>query len=149
VPKGLERVKHEIELPHARQIGARLASSEQRSNDELARFYLERGQRLFQQENDRDAIVELNHAIYLSPYLPQAHLLLGRVLLRTGRIHEAIDAFKIVLWNGETADAHAALGEAYRQAKDVAAARAEAERALALDPASADARQLLARLEGR
>jgi tetratricopeptide (TPR) repeat protein len=149
VPKGLERVKHEIELPHARQIGARLASSEQRSNDELARFYLERGQRLFEQENDRDAIVELNHAIYLSPYLPQAHLLLGRVLLRTGRIHEAIDAFKIVLWNGETADAHAALGEAYRQAKDVAAARAEADRALALDPASADARQLLARLDGR
>ena len=149
VPKGLERVKHEVELPHARQIGARLASSEQRSNEELARFYLERGRRLFQQENDRDAIVELNHAIYLSPYLPEAHLLLGRVLLRTGRIHEAIDAFKIVLWNGETAEAHAALGEAYRQAKDVAAARAEAERALALDPASADARQLLARLEGR
>ncbi|MCU1383559.1 MAG: putative system TPR-repeat lipoprotein [Acidobacteria bacterium] len=149
VPKGLERIKHEVELPHARQLGARLASSEQRSNDELARFYLERGQRLFQQENDRDAIVELNHAIYLSPYLPEAHLLLGRALLRTGRIHEAIDAFKIVLWNGETAEAHAALGEAYRQAKDIAAARTEAERALALDPASTDAQQLLARLEGR
>lgn len=149
VPKGLERVKHEIELPHARRIGARLATSEQRSAEELARFYLERGQRLSQQENDRDAIVELNHAIYLSPYLPEAHFLLGRSLLRTGRIHEAIDAFKIVIWSAETAEAHAALGEAYRQAKNVAAARAEAERALALDPASADARQLLARLEGR
>ena len=149
VPKGLERVKHEIELPHARQIGARLATSEQRSTDELAHFYLERGRRLFQQENDRDAIVELNHALYLSPYLPDAHLLLGRTMLRTGRVHEAIDAFKIVIWSGETAEAHAALGEAYRQAKEVAAARAEAERALALDPASADAKQLLARLDGR
>ena len=149
VPKGLERVKHDVELPHARQIGARLATSEQRSTEELARFYLERGERLFQQENDRDAMVELNHAIYLSPYLPEAHLLLGRTLLRTGRVPEAIAAFKIVLWSAETAEAHAALGEAYRQAKDVAAARAEAERALALDPASADARQLLARLEGR
>ncbi len=149
VPKGLERVKHEIELPHARRIGARLATSEQRSAEELARFYLERGQRLFQQENDRDAVVELNHAIYLSPYLPEAHFLRGRSLLRTGRIHEAIDAFKIVIWSAETAEAHAALGEAYRQAKNVAAARAEAERALALDPASAGARQLLARLEGR
>ena len=149
VPKGLERVKHEVELPHARQLGARLATNEQRSNDELARFYLERGQRLFQQENDRDAIVELNHAIYLSPYLADAHLLLGRTLLRTGRVHEAVDAFKIVLWSEETAEAHAALGEAYRQAKDAVAARAEAERALALDPASVDARQLLARLDGR
>ena len=149
VPRGLERVKQEIGLPHAGQIGTRLAASEQRSTEELARFYLERGQRLFQQENDRDAIVELNHAIYLSPYLPEAHLLLGRTMLRTGRVHEAIDAFKIVLWSTETAEAHAALGEAYRQAKNVAAARTEADRALALDPASADARQLLARLEGR
>ena len=49
------------------------------SSDELARFYLDRGRRLFQQENDRDAMVELNHAIYLSPYLADAHLLLGRI----------------------------------------------------------------------
>lgn len=149
VPKGLERVKHAVELPHATQIGARLSTSEQRSTEELARFYLERGQRLFQQENDRDAIVELNHAIYLSPYLAPAHVLLGRALLRTGRVHEAIGAFKIALWSEETAEAHAALGEAYRQAKDLAAARAEADRALALDPASVDAKQLLARLDGR
>jgi tetratricopeptide (TPR) repeat protein len=149
VPKSLERVKNEVELPHARQLGARLATSEQRSSEELARFYLERGQRLFQAENDRDAIVELKHAIYLSPYLADAHVLLGRTLLRTGRVHEAIDAFKIVLWSAETAEAHAALGEAYRQANDPAAARVEADRALALDPASVEARQLLARLEGR
>jgi tetratricopeptide (TPR) repeat protein len=149
VPKGLERVKQEVELPHARQIGARLASSEQRSSDELARFYLERAQRLFQQENDHDAIVELNHAIYLSPYFADAHLLLGRSLLRTGRGHEAIDAFKIALWSTETAEAHVALGEAYRQARDTDAARAEAGRALVLDPSSADARELLARIDGR
>ncbi len=149
VPKGLERVKQDVALPHTRQIGAQLATTEQRSNEELARFYLERGQRLFQQENDRDAIVELNHAIYLSPYFADAHLLLGRSRLRTGGVHEAIDAFKIALWSAETAEAHAALGEAYRQAKDPVAARAEAERALALDPASADAKALLARLEGR
>ena len=149
VPKGLERVKQEVELPHARQMGTRLTTSEQRSTDELARFYLERGQRLFQEENDRDAMVELNHAIYLSPYLADAHLLLGRSLLRTGRVHEAIDAFKIALWSTETAEAHVALGEAYRQAKDVDAARAEAERALALDPESNEAKQLLARIDGR
>ena len=94
-------------------------------------------------------MVELNHALYLSPYLADAHFLLGRIHLRNGRVHDAIDAFKIVLWSAETADAHAALGEAYRQARDPAAARAEAERALAMDPSSADAKALLAHLDGR
>jgi tetratricopeptide (TPR) repeat protein len=149
VPKGLERVKNGVELPHARRIENQLATAGQRDQAELATFYLDRARRLFQQENDRDAVVELNHALYLSPYLADAQLLLGRIHLRNGRVHDAIAAFKIVLWSGETADAHAALGEAYRQAKDPDAARAEAERALALDPASADAKQLLARLDGR
>jgi len=58
-------------------------------------------------------------------------------------VREAIDALKISLWSAETADAHVVLAEAYLQAKNPAAARTEAERALALDPASADARRLL------
>jgi len=41
------------------------------------------------------------------------------------------------------------LGEAYRQAKDAAAARAEAQQALALDPNLAEAKQLLERLDRR
>lgn len=149
VPKGLERVKNQVELPQAGRIVTRLTTSEQKEQAELATFYLDRGRRLFQQENDRDAVVELNHALYLSPYLADAHLLLGRIHLRNGRTHEAIDAFKIVIWSAETAEAHVALGEAYRQAKELDAARAEAERALVLDPASAEAKQLLTRLQAR
>ncbi|HEY6210641.1 MAG TPA: tetratricopeptide repeat protein, partial [Vicinamibacterales bacterium] len=149
VPRGLERIKQDIELPHGRRIETRLTADEQRNQQELATFYLNNGRRLFQQENDRQAVDELNRALYLSPYLAEAHLLLGRIYLRNGRVHDAIDAFKISLWSEETAPAHAALGEAYRQNKDVSAARAEAERALALDPDSADARQLLARLDAR
>jgi len=64
-------------------------------------------------------------------------------------IWEAIAAFKIALWSAETAEVHVALGEAYREAKDPDAARAEAQRALALDPASADAKALLKRLDSR
>ena len=101
-----------------RRIVTRLTTTEQKEQAELATFYLDRGRRLFQQENDREAVVELNHALYLSPYLADAHFLLGRIHLRNGRMHDAIDAFKIVLWSAETAEAHAALGEAYRQAKD-------------------------------
>jgi tetratricopeptide (TPR) repeat protein len=145
VPKGLERVKNGVELPHARRLDQALTSNEQRDQQDLARFYLDRGRRLFESENDREALVELNRAIYLSPYEPAAHLLVGRIHLRDGRVHDAIDAFKISLWSHETIDAHLALGEAYLQAKDAAAARAEAERALVLDPSSADAKKLLER----
>jgi tetratricopeptide (TPR) repeat protein len=143
VPKGLERVKNAVELPHARRIESTLSTSERRDQQELTRFYLERGRRLFQKENDREAVAELNHALYLSPYLADAHLLLGRIHLRNGRTREAIDAFKIAVWSAETPEAHAALGEAYLQAKDLPSSRAEAERALALDPASSEAKRLL------
>jgi len=148
VPKGLERLKNDVELPHTR-IGARLATTEQRDQEELATFHLDRGRRLYQEENDRDALAELNRATYLSPYRAAAHLLLGRIYLRNGRLQEAIGALKIALWSAETAEAHAVLGEAYRQAKDAAAARAEAQQALALDPNLAEAKQLLERLDGR
>jgi tetratricopeptide (TPR) repeat protein len=143
VPKGLERVKRDIELPHERRLDQALTSTEQRDQQDLARFYLDRGRRLFDRENDRDALVELNRALFLAPYEPAAHLLVGRIHLRNGRVHEAIDAFKISLWSHETAEAHVALGEAYLQGKDQAAARGEAERALVLDPSSADAKKLI------
>jgi tetratricopeptide (TPR) repeat protein len=149
VPKGLERVKSDVELPHASRIGSLLATSEQRDQRELAQFYLDRGRRLYQQENDRDAIVELNRTLYISPYEADAHLLLGRIHLRNGRTREAVDALKISLWSRDSAPAHVALGEAYLQMKDPTAARAEAERALARDPSSAEAQRLLARIEGR
>ena len=42
-------------------------------------------------------------------------------------------------------EAHVTLGEAYLQIKDAGAARTEAERALVLAPASADAKGLLER----
>jgi tetratricopeptide (TPR) repeat protein len=148
VPKGLERVKSEVELPHAR-LETVLAANGQRDQEQLAKFHFDRGRRLFQLENDREAAVELNRALYLSPYLADVHLLLGRIHLRNGRVTDAIGAFKIAVWSAETAEAHAALGEAYRQARDLVAARAEADRALVLDPASADARQLIAKLDGR
>ena len=142
VPRDLERVKGDLELPHAPN-DATLAGSGQRDQRELAQFYLDRGRRLFQQERDRDALDELNRALFLSPYQAEAHLLVGRIHLRGGRAHEAIDALKISVWSAETAEAHAVLAQAYLEAKEIAPARAEAERALALDPASTEARRVL------
>jgi len=102
VPKGLERLKHEFALPHA-HLERRLASSEQRTQDDLARVYLDSAKKEYERENDRLAADDLNRALYVSPYLAEAHLLLGRIHLRNGRTPEAVNAFKIALWSAETA----------------------------------------------
>ncbi|MES1254061.1 MAG: tetratricopeptide repeat protein [Acidobacteriota bacterium] len=143
IPKGLERLKTHADLPHARRIETTIASSGQRDQQDLAAFYLDRARRLFQQEHDRDAVAELERALYLSPYLSDAHVLLGRIHLRNGRPRDAIDALKIAVWSRETAEAHILLGTAYKDANEPEAARAEAERALVLEPSSAEAKALL------
>ena len=144
VPKDLERVKmNEMELPHARRVETKIAETGQRAQQELAAFYLDCGRRLFAQESDREAAAELDRALYLSPYLAEAHLLLGRIHLRNGRVREAIDALKISIWSSETVEAHMVLAGAYVQAKDANQARAEAARVLVLDPSSIEARRLL------
>jgi tetratricopeptide (TPR) repeat protein len=143
VPTGLERLKISLDPASARRTDVVLVQAEQRDQRELATFHLDRGRRFFEKESDRDAIAELQRALYLSPYLAEAHLLLGRTLLRGGRTAEAIDALKIAVWSADTAAGHVALGEAYLKGRQPELARTEAERALALDPASAPARQLL------
>lgn len=145
VPRGLERLRTRLERAGAR-VDSVLAASGQRDQTSLAAFHLDVGQRAFDRELDRAAEQELRRALYLSPYLAEAHLLLGRVYLRGGRPADAVDALKIALWSEETAAAHLVLAEAYLQLQNNALARTEAQRALALDPTSAAARQLLDRI---
>jgi tetratricopeptide (TPR) repeat protein len=145
VPKGLERLKGDIELPRMGRVDQTLATSGQKDQQELARFYLDRGRRLYGEESDGEALAELNRALFLSPYDAATHLLVARIHLRGGRVQEAIEALKIALWSAETAEAHAVLAQAYLDSRDPAAARAEAERALALDPSSAEAKRILDR----
>jgi tetratricopeptide (TPR) repeat protein len=147
VPRGLERL-HEALAPSAARMDAMMSTSEQRDQEALARFHLEAGRRAVERETDREAIQELRRALYLSPYMAEAHLLLGRLYLRGGRTQEAIDALKIALWSGVTAAAHVALAEAFVAAGDRAAAKVEVDRALELDPKSVEAQQLRARLGG-
>lgn len=143
VPKGLERLKDDIEVPRRTAVVA----VEERDQLQLVQFHLDRGRRLFAQENDRDAIVELNRALFLSPYQAEAQLLLGRIRLRSGQVQQAMDALKISIWSVETVEAHIALGEAYLEADEPDAAKGEADRALAMNPQSADARRLLERTQ--
>jgi tetratricopeptide (TPR) repeat protein len=136
VPRGLERMKTGFEGALTRQTDEALQTIGQRDQQELARFHLERGRRLSEEENDREALTELSRAVFLTPYLPEAHLLIGRIHLRGGRTQDAIDALKISLWSEETAAAHLVLAEAYLDAREPTLAQAEAERAVALDPSS-------------
>ena len=149
VPRGLERLRTDPDL----RIGARpeqtVVNSAQREQRDLAAFHLDRGRRLFEREEDREALAELKRAVYLSPYEASAHLLIGRIHLRAGRTSEAVDALKISIWSGETVEARVALAETYLKQQNTAAARTELERALVLAPWSVDAKRLLATLSGK
>lgn len=147
VPRGLERLADEL-TPSATRVDMILTSAGQRDSDALAAFHLDAGRRAYQREADREAIQELRRALYVSPYLAEAHLLLGRLYLRGGRAEEAVEALKIALWSDETVATHLALAEAYLEVQDTASARIEVDRALALDPQSADARAMRAKIGG-
>ncbi len=147
VPKGLERLKEDLEPSALARGDLAFQTAEQRDQQDLARFHLDQARRFFERDNDRDAIASLKKALYLSPYDAEAHLLLGRIYLRGGRQRDAIDELKISLWSQETVAVHLALGEAYLQSKDLQSARAEVQRALTLDPQSAEAKKLLDRID--
>lgn len=147
VPRGLERLHEELAPARAR-FDAIISSAGQRDQENLAAFHLEAGRRAFEREADREASQELHRALYLSPYLAEAHLLLGRLYLRGGRPSDAVEALKIALWSEATVPAHLALAEAFLQVQDQASARVEVDRALALDPKSPEALAMKARLGG-
>jgi Tfp pilus assembly protein PilF len=147
IPKGLERLHEELR-PSRGIVDSAITSAEQRDQENLATFHLDAGRRAFEREADREAIQELRRALYLSPYLADAHLLLGRLYLRGGRPAEAVEELKIALWSEETVAAHLSLAEALLQIQDQAAARTEVDRALALDPKSAEALALKVKLGG-
>jgi tetratricopeptide (TPR) repeat protein len=147
VPRGLERLDDAL-TPSTSRVGDIITTAGQREQDSLAAFHLDAGRRAYQREADREAIQELRRALYLSPYLAEAHLLMGRLHLRGGRPGDAVEALKIALWSEETVEAHIALAEAYLIVQDAAAARAEIDRALVLDPKSEEAQKLKVRIGG-
>jgi Tfp pilus assembly protein PilF/TolB-like protein len=145
VPRGLERIKEYLNRP-VNRVDSILSSTGQRDQAELAEHHLAAGRRAMERELDREAEQELRRALFLSPYLAEAHLLLGRVYLRAGRATDAVQAFKIALWSEASAEGHTALAEAYLVMQNVAAAKEELDKALALDPLSAEAKALRAKI---
>jgi len=147
VPKGLERVRADPDTQDGIRPDQTIVNSAQRDQRELATFHLDRGRRLYEREEDSEAMTELRRAVYLSPYEAQAHLLIGRIHLRASRPQDAVNALKISIWSEDGAAAHVALAEAYLKLQNTAAARSELERALTLDPNSADAKRMLGEIK--
>jgi predicted Zn-dependent protease len=143
VPPNLERVKAALDAVNSPRVEDVIAATEQRDQREQAAFHVDTARRLFDQERDAEAINELRRAIYLSPYDRQAHLLLGRVYLRGGRVPDAIDELKISIWSDDQVDARLALADAYIQGKDPGAARLELQNVLSREPNNGEARRLL------
>ncbi len=149
VPRGLERIRDDLRATRPMTVDTARTPSDPKGLEDLAAFHADRGRRMFEQQQDEEAIPELKRSLYLLPYQPDVHLLLGRIYLRSGRVAEAIDALKIALWGRDSAEAHAVLGQAYLVAKDETGARAELKKARQLDPDGADTKQLAARLDGK
>jgi tetratricopeptide (TPR) repeat protein len=147
VPRGIERLAIDLETFGGQRLDSALLNSAQKEQRELAAFHLQRGRRLFESESNREALAELQKAVFLSPYEAEPHLLIGRIYLRTGRPREAIDALRVSIWSQETAAARVALGQALLDTGEPDAARTEGQRALQLDPASADAKSLLSKID--
>ena len=118
----------------------------QRDQQELAAFHVDAGRRAFLAERDEEAIAAFRRAVYLAPYDADAHLLLGRVYVRTGRLVEAVDEFTIAIWSRDTVAARLALAGAYIQIQNMTGARSEIQVVLGREPANAEARRLLGRL---
>ncbi|OFW05947.1 MAG: hypothetical protein A3I61_06630 [Acidobacteria bacterium RIFCSPLOWO2_02_FULL_68_18] len=109
-PRGLERIKLEIDVPAALRVDAAVVAAEQRDQRAVAAFHLERGRRFFEEGRNEEATADLRRTVFLAPYDSEAHLLLGRIYLRTGRQQDAVEALTIAAWSDPAnADAKALL----------------------------------------
>jgi Flp pilus assembly protein TadD len=115
VPRGLERIKETVDLRRSDRVESAIATPAARDQRELAAFHLDRGRRFFTERRDREALDELRRSIYLSPYQAEAHLLVGQIHLRNGRVREAVDALTISIWIEQTPAARTLLEDARRQ----------------------------------
>lgn len=149
VPPGLERVRMDLGLPDVLRVENVIGAAGQRDQRQLASFHLDAGKRAYETEHDAEAISALLRAIYLSPYDHEAHLLLGRIYLRGGRVGDAIAALKISIWSNDSVAARLALADAYEKAGLLNEARTELQNVLSRDASNGEAKQRLDRLAGR
>ena len=148
VPRGLERLHEEL-LPSRARVDNLFTTAGQRDQENLATFHLDAGRRAFEREADREAIQELRRALYLSPYLAEAHLLLGPpVSARRPPGGGGRGAEDRALERGDRGGARQSSPRRSCRCRTRPRPALEIDRALALDPKSAEALALKAKLGG-
>jgi tetratricopeptide (TPR) repeat protein len=100
-------------------------------------------ERLLEAGREEDARAILDGVLKMRPDWAEAHLLKARLHFRRGEWREAADAaHAAAFWNPQLVPAHLLLARIYLAVGQRERARLSVERALALDPNNAEARQL-------
>jgi len=90
---------------------------------------------------------EFSEAVLIAPESAEAHVGLGKVYERMGRIEDAIRELRAALWTRDDPAVRVHLAKLYLAQKQTAEARTELRAALKSEPGNAEARRLLTTLE--
>jgi tetratricopeptide (TPR) repeat protein len=127
-----------------RIVPAELAVARQgRTAAEVLAGLIGRAERLAAEGDAAGAIRELTRAAYLDPYSPRIHVLLARSHRTRGERDKALSELQMAVWSQDDADVRAEMAGLLKEMGRSAEARAEAEKALKLDPRHEGARRLL------
>jgi tetratricopeptide (TPR) repeat protein len=114
-----------------------------RSAPEVAVTLVGRADRKLRAGDLDGALGELTRAVYLDPYAPRVHLLLGRTHRARGDREKAESELRMALWSTGDLSARLELAAVLKEMGRRSEARAEAGRVLKDDPENAAARRLL------
>jgi tetratricopeptide (TPR) repeat protein len=127
-------------LPSERLLAADRAG---RSAPEVAVTLVGRGERKLRAGDLDGALRELTRAVYLDPYAPRVHLLLGRTHRARGEWEKAESELRMALWSTGDPAARLELAAVLKEMGRKTEARTEAGKVLKDDPKNAAARRLL------
>ena len=114
-----------------------------RSAPEVAVTLVGRGERKLRAGDLDGALGELTRAVYLDPYAPRVHLLLGRTYRARAEWEKAESELRMALWSTGDPAARLELAAVLKEMGRKTEARAEADKVLKDDPKNAAARRIL------
>ena len=114
-----------------------------RSAPEVAVTLVGRGERKLRAGDLDGTLGDLTRAVYLDPYAPRVHLLLGRTHRARGEWEKAESELRMALWSTGDPAARLELAAVLKEMGRKTEARAEAGKVLKDDPKNAAARRIL------